>query len=217
MADRTICLLLVEDNPGDAALLRQALVEATPLARFDMRHVSSLSEAHDELVVNPCDLMLLDLSLPDSQGLDTLRTAIAMAPDAAIVVLTGMDSDEVALEAVRNGAQDYIVKGRMDSDLLGRALQYALERKRLVKEQQRLIGELREALSTVKKLSGLLPICSSCKKIRDDRGYWTAVEEYIHQRSEADFTHGICPDCMHRLYGDVFGEDQPPDEQDKIE
>ena len=73
-------------------------------------------------------------------------------------------------------------------------------------EQQRLIVELREALDEVKKLSGLLPICAHCKKIRDDKGYWQQIESYLQQHSEAQFSHGICPDCLEKLYPEVKAE-----------
>jgi len=74
------------------------------------------------------------------------------------------------------------------------------ERKRTEAEREVVIAELRDALSNVKHLHGLLPICASCKRIRDDHGYWNDVEEYIRKHTEADFTHGICPDCMNKLY-----------------
>lgn len=74
------------------------------------------------------------------------------------------------------------------------------ERKRTEEERNKLIDELKKALSEVKRLSGLLPICSSCKKIRDDEGYWRQIEQYIGERSEAEFTHGFCPDCAEKLY-----------------
>ena len=80
------------------------------------------------------------------------------------------------------------------------------ERKQLEEEKENLIIDLQKALSEVKKLSGLLPICSSCKKIRDDRGYWNGVETYISEHSEAEFTHGICPDCMRKLYPEIADE-----------
>jgi len=78
------------------------------------------------------------------------------------------------------------------------------ERKWAEQERERLIRELQKALSEVKALSGLLPICSVCKKIRDDQGYWLQVEEYIGAHSEAEFTHGICPDCVRKLYPELF-------------
>ena len=80
------------------------------------------------------------------------------------------------------------------------------ERTRAEEEKEKLIRELREALSRVKLLSGLLPICASCKNIRDDRGYWNKIETYIREHSEAEFTHSICPACARRLYPELTGE-----------
>ena len=74
---------------------------------------------------------------------------------------------------------------------------------RNVSERERIIGELHDALAKAKQLSGLLPICASCKKIRNDEGYWEDVAVYIREHSEADFSHGICPDCVQKLYGDL--------------
>jgi len=78
------------------------------------------------------------------------------------------------------------------------------ERKRIEEEREKLIHDLQKALSEVKTLKGIFPICASCKKIRDDKGYWNQVEVYIRDRSEAEFSHGICPDCMKKLYGDFL-------------
>lgn len=77
------------------------------------------------------------------------------------------------------------------------------ERKKTELEKEKLICKLQEALEKVKLLSGFLPICSSCKKIRDDKGYWNQIEEYIRNHSEAEFSHGICPDCAKRLYPEI--------------
>ncbi|HSR11148.1 MAG TPA: hypothetical protein VLS90_06855 [Thermodesulfobacteriota bacterium] len=82
-----------------------------------------------------------------------------------------------------------------------------IERKRAEEERERLIAELQDAMARVKTLSGLLPICSSCKKIRDDRGYWNQLEAYLLDHSEAKFTHSFCPECMKNLYGVVVEED----------
>ncbi|MDI7260282.1 MAG: PAS domain S-box protein [Thermodesulfobacteriota bacterium] len=81
------------------------------------------------------------------------------------------------------------------------------ERKRAEQEREKLIQELQEALTKVKKLSGLLPICASCKKIRDDKGYWNQIEGYIRDHSEAEFSHGICPDCARKLYPELYGDE----------
>jgi PAS domain-containing protein len=80
------------------------------------------------------------------------------------------------------------------------------ERKRAEEEKEKVITQLQQALAHVKKLSGLLPICASCKKIRDDRGYWLQVEEYIRDHSEAQFSHGICPECARKLYPEFFAD-----------
>jgi len=86
------------------------------------------------------------------------------------------------------------------------------ERRKALQERERLISELREALAKVKTLSGMLPICAWCKKIRDDHGYWKQIEVYIEQHSEAEFTHGVCPECAKRIYPDLkqFPPDDPP-------
>ncbi|HWW94873.1 MAG TPA: PAS domain S-box protein, partial [Vicinamibacteria bacterium] len=75
------------------------------------------------------------------------------------------------------------------------------ERKQMTAERERIIAELKEALASVKTLRGLIPICASCKKIRDDKGYWSQVEVYVRDRSEAQFSHGICPECRLKIYG----------------
>src|SRR5262249_43331949 len=74
------------------------------------------------------------------------------------------------------------------------------ERKEAEDERERIIAELQDALTKVKTLSGLLPICAGCKRIRDDKGYWNQIELFIQSHSDAEFTHGFCPDCMKRLY-----------------
>ncbi len=79
----------------------------------------------------------------------------------------------------------------------------ALYKHKMEKEREKLIKELQDALAKVKKLSGFLPICSSCKKIRDDKGYWNQIESYIHKHSEAEISHSICPECAKKLYPDL--------------
>jgi len=81
------------------------------------------------------------------------------------------------------------------------------ERKQAEKEREKLVRELQKAMTEIKALKGILPICASCKKNRDDRGYWRQIEAYIRDHSEAEFSHGICPDCMKKLYGDILEEE----------
>ncbi len=120
-------VLLVEDNPEDAWLIRQWLSRA-PNADFEMEVCTTLAGGIDRMVRGKIDVVLLDLTLPDSVGVETCRDILAEKPRAPVVVLTGLDDEQVGLESVRLGAQDYLVKGQVDEKLLGRALSFAIER-----------------------------------------------------------------------------------------
>ncbi len=125
-------VLLVEDNPAEARLLTENLADVVG-SSYTLTHVERLSEACTKLADARFDVVLLDLSLPDSQGLETITRVLASAPDIPVVVLTGQADDELALAGVRCGAQDYLVKGEITASLLARAIHYAIERQRLVR------------------------------------------------------------------------------------
>jgi len=144
MSSQATRILLVEDNPGDARLLRETLRDAESLP-FELAHAGRLAEAEARLASEACDVVLLDLSLPDAHGLETVRRTLRAAPEVPIIVLTGLDDETLAVQAVQAGAQDYLVKGRVESILLARAIRYAMERKRLERERQRLLESEREA------------------------------------------------------------------------
>jgi diguanylate cyclase (GGDEF)-like protein len=129
VSDPPIRLLLVEDNAGDARLIRELLADRGG-GGFRLEWVSGLKEALARLAAGGVDLVLVDLSLPESCGLGTLERVLAAAPRVPAIVLTGLDDEVAALEAVRKGAQDYLVKGQFDGALLVRAARYALERRR---------------------------------------------------------------------------------------
>jgi diguanylate cyclase (GGDEF)-like protein/PAS domain S-box-containing protein len=120
-------LLLVEDNAGDARLLREIFAEPDSVG-IAMTDVASLGEAEAYLSDHAVDIILLDLGLPDSQGLDAVRRARAAAPRVPLVVLTGLEDESVAAQSLQQGAQDYLVKGQFDSRSLLRSLRYAIER-----------------------------------------------------------------------------------------
>ena len=122
-------VLLVEDNPGDARLIREMLAEVK-VTSVDLECADRLSIGVERLAKGGIDVVLLDLSLPDSHGLDTLARALAEAPGVPIVVLTGFEDEGVAVQAVQKGAEDYLVKGQVDGYTLVRAMRYAIERKR---------------------------------------------------------------------------------------
>src|SRR5437868_13441205 len=132
-ADMLHNVLLIEDNPGDARLIREMLAE-DPEAPFRLHFAERLSSGLELLSkvgeAGSPSLVLLDLSLPDSFGLETFAKVYAHSPGVPIIVLTGNDDQTVALSAVKGGAQDYLVKGRLDRELLLRSMQYSIERKR---------------------------------------------------------------------------------------
>jgi signal transduction histidine kinase len=134
-------LLLVEDNPGDARLVREMCREQG-LPTDALIHADSLSEAEACLADHEVDLILLDLGLPDARGLDALRRAHAAAPRVPLVVLTGLDDEAVAVQALQQGAQDYLIKGQLETRGLMRALRYAIERKNMEEEIRALNAEL---------------------------------------------------------------------------
>lgn len=129
MKPEVLQVLLVEDNLGDAELLQELLEEATG-SEFEVKAAIRLSDALTHLSENNYEAILLDLSLPDSQGLDTLVRVQEVADRQPIIVLTGLNDEEIAVRAVRQGAQDYLIKGQLNGVLLGRAIRYAIERKR---------------------------------------------------------------------------------------
>ena len=311
-----IRVLLVEDNPALERMIQDMLSQA-PGTLIVAESRAHLAGGLQRLEAGAIDLVLLDLSLPDSQGLDTFLAVYNRAPEMPIIVLTALEDETVALTSLRDGAQDYLIKTDINPRTLARAIRYAIERKRgeearcrlaaivdsshdaivglslegLIvswnagaevifgygfedvigrpssvllpsghfdgmpailenlksgqfvhdfeelrvtregrevhlavsvspiknsfgkiigasmigrdiddkkhqeQEREQLITDLQAALAKVNMLSGLLPICASCKKIRDDHGYWTQVEVYLMAHSQAAFTHGICPEC----------------------
>ncbi|MBI2191244.1 MAG: diguanylate cyclase response regulator [Planctomycetes bacterium] len=153
-------VLLIEDNPGDVFLLRDILGEEGN-AQFNLVEVDRLADAHELLEGQLFDVVLLDLSLPDSRGLETLARVHEAAPQLPIVVLTALDDESQAIQAVQWGAQDYLVKGQVNRPLLHRALRYAIERNRL----QAAI----RSLTLVDPLTGLY----------NRRGFLTLAEQYL--------------------------------------
>jgi two-component system, cell cycle response regulator len=123
-------VLLVEDNPADARLLREALAEIAD-SRFEIIHRETLAQAREFLAKNTSDVILSDLELPDSQGLETVRHIHNVAPGVPVVVLTALNDESFGSQALQEGAQDYLVKGQIDGRLLWRALRYAMERHRV--------------------------------------------------------------------------------------
>jgi signal transduction histidine kinase len=147
-------ILLVEDNPGDTYLI-QRMIEPSDVSSMAIHPVTRLRDAINYVSQHEIDAILLDLSLPDSQGISTLTTLLEHAPTIPIIVLTGLNDDELGVQAVQARAQDYLVKGTVDQALLIRSIRYAIERKRLEQNLQQSKQELEvlyEKVSTLEQL-----------------------------------------------------------------
>lgn len=133
MKEKALHVLLVEDNAGDARLLREMFSTEKP-GRFKLTHLLRMSEAMIHLEKGDIDVVLLDMGLPDAHGLDTVRQAHSAAPNVPLIVLTGLDDEALAAEAMKEGAQDYLIKGQIENRALPRALRHAIERHRMQTE-----------------------------------------------------------------------------------
>ena len=131
---KPVQVLLVEDNAEDAQLLRQMF--GRDKEGFVLTHLTRMGEAEARLAQGGVDIVLLDMGLPDGHGLDTLRRARAAAPGVAMIVLTGLEDEVLAAEAIQGGAQDYVIKGQIENRALPRALRYAIERQRMQEEAE---------------------------------------------------------------------------------
>lgn len=213
MLKKNVEILIIEDNKDDLFLLMEDLKKASSI-NTKIKTANTVKAALSLLKTDKFDIILSDLVLPDAHQFDTFAWVNKAAPQTPIILLTSLNSETLALELVKRGAQDYLVKGKFTPDLLARAIFYAIERKSLSDKQNELIEELQKALKEIKTLSGLLPICPNCKKVRDDKGYWHMVESYISRHADVKFTHSFCPDCLKKLYPE-FTDDE--DEKKKPE
>jgi len=210
-----MAILIVDDSPDQHLLLRSILTKAghdeiivadSARAAFT---VLSLDGAH--VVVN-VDLILMDVLMPDIDGVAACRRIKQQAHlrDIPIIMVTAQNDLNNLRDAFSAGAMDYINKPVNGVELLARvssALTLKNEmdcRKERETELRRSNEELQRALREVKVLRGLIPICASCKKIRNDGGFWQQLEEYIGEHSEAEFSHGLCQPCLKKLYPGVY-------------
>jgi two-component system cell cycle response regulator len=156
-ARQQLDVLLVEDNPGDARLVAEMLVGESA-APYRLSHVTTVRAAIERLGADqtPVDVILLDLSLPDETGLETVRRVVAASGTASVVVMTGANDEELGMSALTAGAQDYLVKGQVDSRLLRRALRYAVGRHRLRRELESL--SLKDDLTGLSNRRGFLAL-----------------------------------------------------------
>ena len=196
-----IKILIVEDDPD----LLFATARIVRSAGYKVLTASTASQCMEIVKNSRPDLILLDVNLPDADGQALCGQLKAdSAPNNIFVVLISgskTDSSEQA-EGLDSGADGYIARPITNRELLAR-VNAMVRILRAERERDRVIVQLKETLARVKKLSGLLPICAGCKKIRDDKGYWNQIELYLKEHSDAIMSHGICPECAKKYYPDL--------------
>jgi two-component system cell cycle response regulator len=168
-AKKHMRILLIEDDSADAKLIQEMLKDAS-LPAPDLVHASRLSDGLQRISEERFDALLIDLGLPDSKGIDTLKTVLAQSPETPIIVLTGLADEVTGIQAVQVGAQDYLVKGSVNGDLLMRSTRYAIERKRLMTELRNL--SLLDDLTGLNNRRGFFALAEQQMKLaaREKRG-----------------------------------------------
>jgi response regulator RpfG family c-di-GMP phosphodiesterase len=191
-------ILIVDDDQSSIEILSEALGDDYEIV-FALNGSQALSTAFDERV----DLILLDLVLPDMSGYSVCRSLKAnpAVKDVPVIFITAMGDAEQEAAGLELGAVDYIskpiqpviVRLRVRNHLELKIQRDALEQKN---------RELQEAITKIDLLSGLIPICAECKKIRNDSGYWEQIEQYLKAHSGVIFSHGLCPTCAEKARSD---------------
>ncbi len=198
-------ILIIDDNPANLGLLFDYLETKGFKVLVDTDGESALKAATK---AKP-DIILLDILMPGADGFAICRRLKANFKTCSIPVIfmTALTDSADEIKGLKLGAVDYITKplqvekvlARVTTHLTIRSLQKQLQEKNNKLEERN--DQLQEALDNIRTLTGLLPICTSCKKIKDDEGYWNQLEQYFSSRSDVLFSHGLCPGCSDALYG----------------
>ncbi len=197
MDDKNL-ILIVDDVPHNL----QVLGEILDVAGYEVAAALGGYQALEAVERERPDLILLDVMMPGLDGFEVCARLKAneASRDIPVIFLTARVESEAIVRGFEVGAVDYVTKPVNRGELLARVklhLELVAARRELKARNE----ALEQALSEIQTLRGIIPICSHCKKIRDDRGSWEQIELYVQQHSEAIFSHGICPSCMKELYG----------------
>ena len=208
-------ILIVDDSPDQQALLRSILGKAgyaDVLGADSAKAAGRILNVDGDSATQKIDLILMDVLMPEQDGVETCRQIkrCAHLEDVPVIMVTAKSGLGNLQEAFAAGAMDFISKPVNSIELLARVSSALLlkqemdRRKNRELELRRSNEELQQALKEVKVLRGLIPICASCKKIRNDGGFWQQLEEYLAEHSEAEFSHGLCQPCIKKLYPGVY-------------
>jgi len=199
MSDKKDLVLVVDDNPQNLQVLGPMLEKNG----YDIAFATSGEQALEFVAGEIPDLVLLDIMMPGMDGYqvcERLRKKKGTASIPVIFLTAKSDTDDI-VRGFEAGGVDYVTKPFNSAELLARVKTHL---------------ELKNAREEIKTLRGILPICAHCKKVRNDSGFWEQVEVYVRNHSEAEFTHGLCPDCEKELYGkqDWYKRSRAKDDHD---
>lgn len=184
-------ILIVDDNPQNLKLLGNILESNNYDTAIAMNGKQALEFIDSELP----DLVLLDVMMPDMDGYEVCRSIKKnrTSKDIPVIFLTARKDIDDLVKGFEAGGIDYVTKPFNSTELLVRMKTHL---------------DLKKARDEIVKLKGIVPICSNCKKIRNDQGYWEMLETFIESHSDAAFSHGICDECMQDLYGDILDKNK---------
>lgn len=198
-----VTILVVDDNEAGRYTTSRILRQAG----YEVREAANGREAL-RMAQDLPDLVILDVKLPDINGFEVCKQLKTDTKTSLVPVLhlsaTYRDSQSV-VQGLEGGADGYLTQP-VEPIVLVATVKALLRIRDAEREQRRINDQLQKALDDIKTLKGILPICASCKKIRNDRGYWDQIESYIREHTEAEFSHGLCPECMKKLYPDFSDE-----------
>ena len=200
-------VLHVEDSETDALRAFHSLKKHGYSPQVD--RVVLPGDFSGQLSKEPYDVVLSDFNLPGWNGLDVLEALESLQQDVPFILVTGSFTDALAAEFIDKGADDYVLKDRLERLPLAvrrvlRERRLLAERQRAAEERERLLTKLQDALAEVKRLTGLLPLCVTCKRVLNARGHWNRIEIYIENNSEARISPSLCPDCAGKFHPDRF-------------
>ncbi|MFP4492193.1 MAG: two-component system response regulator, partial [Spirochaetaceae bacterium] len=196
-------VLLVDDVRENLEMLYRILGEQ----KYRFALASNAAETYRAVEKEIPDIILLDVMLPDGNGFSIAQELRRKYPDKefTVIFITARADIEDKIKGFSAGAVDYIPKPFHNREVLLRVqthVELLLARKR----QAVLIDKLQTALEEVRNLRGIIPICAHCKKVRDDSGYWQNVEQYFRRYNKIEFSHGLCPECLDKLYPEYSEE-----------
>jgi DNA-binding response OmpR family regulator len=207
-------LLIIDDIPENIQVLGHTLAKE----RYSVSFATDGQKALGMIAENDFDLILLDIMMPNMDGYEVCRRLKRMPgkKEVPVIFLTARTEPEDIVKGFQVGAVDYVTKPFNAPELLARVRTHIELRnaRKLIQKRNRELArkndalektntELKRALERIQTLEGILPICSYCNKIRDEKGNWKQLEAYISNHSSAEFSHGICPTCMQRYHPDI--------------